>query len=129
MQTGISYAHSQNLQNVGFLRTIIHHLGKFFAPQEVDEIRIIHPDPRPKTRDAKRRLTHPRFLDIYRTILKPNGILHLKTDDTDLFHFSLEVFVEQGRTIQAVTFDLYQSSLYAEHFGIKTHYEQLFMEQ
>lgn len=59
----------KSLNNAGFLRTIIHHLDRFFAPGEVEEIWIVHPDPRPKKADARRRLTHPRFLSLYEKIL------------------------------------------------------------
>jgi len=75
---------------LAFLRTIIHHIDQFFAPWEVDEIWIVHPDPRPKWHDARRRITSPRFLKMYDSILKPGGLLKLKTDDDGLFEYSME---------------------------------------
>lgn len=70
LRYGVRDAIEHSLQNIGFLRTIIHHLDQYFAPDEVDEIRIVHPDPRPKGRDERRRLTHGRFLEMYERILK-----------------------------------------------------------
>lgn len=117
------------MQNIGFLRTIIHHIDQYFAEDEVDEIRIVHPDPRPKGRDERRRLTHGRFLAMYERILKPGGLLRLKTDDAGLFDYSLESLVENGRDIIDQTRDLYESPLLDHHHGIRTHYEKLFVEQ
>lgn len=117
------------LTNVWFLRTIIHHLDKFFADEEVDEIWIVHPDPRPKGADARRRLTNPRFLALYEKVLISGWLLRLKTDDADLFDYSLEMFAQEWWTIISQTRDLYTSDLLAEHYGIQTHYEQKFVGQ
>ncbi len=129
MRVGSQKANENNYSNVWFLRTLVHHIDNFFEQDEVDEIWVIHPDPRPKNRDAKKRLTHPRFLHMYEKILKPGGILRLKTDDTCLFHYSVETLVAEWRTIEAITFDLYESPLYQEHHNIVTHYEKIFREQ
>lgn len=68
---GADEARQKGLTNVGFLRVIVQNLEQHFAPGEIDEIRIIHPDPRPKGADERRRLTAPRFLKIYESLLKP----------------------------------------------------------
>lgn len=136
--------------NVAFLRTIIHHIDQFFAPGEVDEIWIVHPDPRSKGYDERRRLTSPRFLRMYYEILKPWGILRLKTDDDGLFEYSLGSFASWSTTDTSArmikelppltqwtwrfelidsTTDLYQSPLFADHYGIRTHYEEMFVGQ
>lgn len=115
--------------NIAFLRTIIHHLDRFFAPEEVDEIRIVHPDPRPKGHDERRRLTAPRFLTLYERILKPNGIIRLRTDDDDFFHYSLEQMKLAGFECIDHTRDLDTSPLASHHHGIQTHYGALFQEQ
>lgn len=117
------------LTNVWFLRTIIHHLDRFFAPGEVDEIWIVHPDPRPRWADARRRLTNPRFLSLYEQILVPGWLLRLKTDDADLFAYSLEMFVQEWWEMLDQTTDLYKSELLWDHYGIQTHYEQKFVGQ
>lgn len=126
---GAQEATAKGLKNVGFLRIIIHHLEQFFAKHSVSEIRIIHPDPRPKGADEKRRLTSPRFLKMYQDILVPWWILRLKTDDLDLFHYSLETLVSEWWTIINSTEDLYTSPLLAEHFDIKTNFEIKFHQK
>lgn len=89
---GVRAANADGLTNVRFIRGIIHHLDRRFAEGEIDEIRIVHPDPRPKPGDEKRRLTSPRFLKMYSLLLIPEGHVKLKTDDRDLFDYSVETF-------------------------------------
>lgn len=120
----------ENLENVAFLRIQIQQLGQFFCPQEVDEIWITFPDPRPRDRDERRRLTHPRFLDIYRTILKPGGWVHLKTDNRGLYHYTREVLeAMSGVGNLQHTEDLYDSALLHDHHGLRTTYEKRFLEE
>lgn len=116
--------------NIAFLRTIIHHIDQFFASWEADEIWIVHPDPRPKWHDERRRITSLRFLNMYESILKENGILRLKTDDDGLFEYSLEKIEEHGwfELIDS-TRDLSISSLASDHHGIETHYGKLFVAE
>ncbi len=92
-------ASSLHKGNVLAIRDIIEHLDEYFAPGEIDSLWIIHPDPQPATGDAKKRLTHPRFLTMYESLLSPHGVLHLKTDDPAFFTFSLEMLAERRRTI------------------------------
>jgi len=129
MWIGLQDAKEKWLQNVGFLRTIIHHLDRFFSPGEVDEIWIVHPDPRPKGADARRRLTHPRFLSLYEQVLAPWWLLRLKTDDADLFAYSLDMLTQEWWEILLQTTDLYTSDLLADHYAIQTHYEKKFVWQ
>lgn len=120
--------HALGLQNVRFVCGIVHHLDRWFIPNSIDEIRIVHPDPRPKWRDEKRRLTHPRFLQIYHSVLKSWWSLRLKTDDSELFLYSLAQLDLQKdqRTLVEKTVDLHaDEKLLADHFGIQTHYEKL----
>ena len=98
-------------------------MDQFFGKASVEEIRIIHPDPRPKGVDERRRLTCPRFLNIYKEVLIPGGLLRLKTDDLDLFRYSLETLKSEGREIIDYTEDLYNSPLLEEHYGIRTDFE------
>ena len=130
---------SQTIPNIAFLRTIIHHIDQFFDPGEVDEIWIVHPDPRPKWHDARRRITSPRFLKMYDSILKPGGLLKLKTDDDGLFEYSIEQLAEYRDSgsrpewhwfeLIDTTWDLDQSPLLADHHGIETHYGLLFKSE
>ena len=126
---GSTDAVQQGLQQVGFLRTKIEHLAQFFAPQEVSEIYIPFPDPRPRDRDIKRRLTSPRMLAIYRELLQPGGWVHLKTDNEALFQYTLETLATEPITDLVYTSDLYQSEWLATHHSIQTDYEKKFLAQ
>ena len=124
---GSTWAIEQNLSNVAFLRTQILLIESFFQDGEVDEIWLTFPDPRPRKRDIKRRLTSPRFMEMYKKLLKPGGYIRLKTDNTKLYEYTLEEM--QGRNDIAdlqYTDDLYNSPLRAECFDIKTRYEEEF---
>ena len=124
---GSSLAVEQQLSNIGFLRTNILNVDFFFSEGEVDEIWLTFPDPRPKKRDVKRRLTSPRFVELYKKILRKDGYLRLKTDNTELFQYSLEELKlrDDIRDLE-FTEDVYQSPLRGECFDIKTRYEEMF---
>jgi tRNA (guanine-N7-)-methyltransferase len=124
---GSTWAIERKLSNVGFLRADILGLATFFAPAEIDEIWITFPDPRPRKRDIKRRLTSGRYLDIYKSLIKKGGLVRFKTDNTALFDFTLEVLAERT-DIQNLEYtkDLYVSPLRAECHDIKTRYEEMF---
>lgn len=126
---GSKIAMDEGLENVAFLRTLIHHIEKFFEKGEVDEIWITFPDPRPKDRDEKRRLTHPRFMELYKQVIKPGGLVNFKTDNRELFDYTLEVIEKAGWTLESKTFDLYESPYADRHFGIKTRYEKKFTDE
>jgi tRNA (guanine-N7-)-methyltransferase len=124
---GSTLATEQNLTNVAFLRTPILLLENFFLPGELDEVWITFPDPRPRKRDIKRRLTSPRYMGIYKNLVKPGSYIRLKTDNTPLYEYSLEE--AQNRTdISDLQFtdDMYNSALRPECFDIKTRYEEHF---
>jgi tRNA (guanine-N7-)-methyltransferase len=124
---GSSQAKEENLTNVAFLRTMILLIENFFEEGEVNEIWITFPDPRPRKRDIKRRLTSPRFLSIYKRLLKPGGYVRLKTDNTGLYEYSLEE-IQNRKDIADLKFtdDVYNSDLRPECFDIKTRYELAF---
>ena len=127
--TGSKQAIDENLHQVAFLRTLIHNIDGFFAPEEIDSIWITFPDPRPKDRDIKRRLTSPRFLEMYKTMLNPKGNVYFKTDNTDLFEYTLEVLNERKDILDLhFTFDLYGSEYVDDHYGIKTNFEQKYLD-
>lgn len=126
---GAKEAKKQYLSNVAFLRIFIESLDDFFSENEVDEIWITFPDPRPKNRDIKRRLTSPRFLDLYRHILADQGKIHLKTDNTLLYDYTLKILHKQNLKILKQTLDLYNSPYLVEHWGIQTTYEKRFLAQ
>ena len=125
---GSKIAEEEQLPNAFFLRTELSFLGKFFESEEVSEIWITFPDPRPKKREMKRRLTHPRFMELYRGVLKKDGWIKFKTDNGPLFEYTLETLSSGELKVRnlSYTFDLYNSPLNEEHHGIKTKYEQMF---
>jgi tRNA (guanine-N7-)-methyltransferase len=124
---GSTQAVEDKLDNVAFLRTQILLLENFFTEGEIDEIWMTFPDPRPRKRDIKRRLTSPRFLQMYKTLLKRDGVVRLKTDNTALFEYTLEeISGREDITDLKFTRDLYESELRPECFDIRTRYEEEF---
>lgn len=126
---GSSIAIEEELQNVAFLRTYVERIEDQFAENEVDEIWITFPDPRPKDRDIKKRLTSPGFLDRYTRILKPGGIIHLKTDNLGLYEYTLEVLQERKVNDLIFTADLYNSDFQEHTMGIYTTYEKRYLAE
>ncbi len=124
---GSTWAVEDGLENVAFLRTGILFIESFFEQAEVDEVWLTFPDPLPRKRDAKRRLSSTRYLDMYKKILKKDGYFRFKTDNTDLFNFTLEELSYRNDLVDLhYTHDLYNSSLRPECFDIKTKYEEIF---
>ena len=124
---GSTLAVEQNIANVAFLRTQMLTIESFFEIGELDEIWLTFPDPRHRKRDIKRRLTNSRFLDMYKKILRPEGIFRFKTDNTPLFDYTLEELGYRNDIIDLeITHDLYTSNLREECFDIKTRYEEMF---
>lgn len=124
---GSTLAFENNLQNVAFLRTQILLIENFFQENEVDEIWMTFPDPRPRKRDVKRRLTSPRFLEMYKKLVRPGGFIRLKTDNTMLFDYTLDQLNSRSDIKDFVsTRNIYESDLREECFDIKTRYEQAF---
>ncbi|TAF64818.1 MAG: tRNA (guanosine(46)-N7)-methyltransferase TrmB [Cytophagales bacterium] len=126
MWKGCQAARDKGLTNVGFLRTMIQNIEQFFAPEELSEIWITFPDPRPKKNDARRRLTHPRFQEMYRKLVSTQNLIHLKTDNLGLFEYTLEVLQQQPIQNLRYTYDLSQSEMLHWHEGIQTRYEKIF---
>lgn len=126
--SGAKQALDAKLQNVSFLRSKVDFITNCFSQNEVDEIWITFPDPQPQKPRAKQRLTHPVFLSRYKQFLKPNGFVHLKTDSTSLYEFTLQVIDENNFTLIWHTNNLYQNcpEERKELTEIKTHYETLF---
>jgi len=127
---GSTMAVEGNLLNAGFLRTHILLIENFFEGNEIDEIWITFPDPRPRLSDAKRRLTSPRFMEMYKRLLKPGGYLRLKTDNTGLFEYSVEEVKKRNDVADfQYTNEVYESTLRPECYDIKTRYEMMFAEK
>ena len=126
--TGSKYALENKLDNVAFLRVDIRVLELLFDREEVDEIWITFPDPQPKKWQAKRRLTHPRFLEQYLKVLKPGGVVHLKTDNLVFHEYTLSVLEQMDYSIIDQTKDLYGAGGFEEAASVQTFYEKKFLE-
>ena len=115
----------EELPNVRFIRMDAEHIGKVFGEGEVDRIYLNFSDPWPKDRHAKRRLTSREFLARYNQILKVDGVVEFKTDNRDLFDFSLEEVKEAGWNLDVCTFDLHHDEKLVEG-NVMTEYEERF---
>lgn len=130
MYIGAVEALESEMKNVAFCRTKIDFINDCFAENEVDEIWLTFSDPQPKK--PNKRLTSPVFIERYRKLLKPGGIVHLKTDSDLLFEYTEEQIKEQGYNCLELTWDLYNEldenldAVTKEILDIKTHYEKLF---
>lgn len=130
MWHGATAVQEKEMKNVAFLRTRIEQLCDYFEPEEVKEIWITFPDPHPRDGKIKKRLTSPRFLDLYQKVLGKNNLLHLKTDNQDLFDYSLETWQEnKNLEILKSTKDLYATDFVDDVLEIKTVYEKKFLAQ
>lgn len=129
MWRGCKTSQGKNLKNVAFIRTKIDLIKYFFDKNEISEIWLTFPDPQPKKYKARKRLTSPRFLEIYYNILRPEGIIHLKTDNTGLFDYTLEVIKKNGHQLLYFTENLYNSGYNDDKISINTFYEKMFLEQ
>lgn len=130
--TGAKHALDNGLGNVAFLRTRIDFIEYCFAPGEVSEIWITFPDPQPQKTRERKRLTNPNFfLKRYKNILKPDGLVHLKTDNTGFYEYTMEVIKERNLPLLFATNDLYKNCPpdREELTRIKTYYEKLFTEK
>lgn len=103
---GAKYAETHHLGNVAFLRTRIELINAFFAPGEVDEIWLTFSDPQMRRENA--RLSSPLFLERYARLLRPGGIIHLKTDSRFLHEYTKAVCRQNGLDVIACTEDLYR---------------------
>ncbi len=128
MWRGAKTANEQKLPNVAFLRTRIEFINSFFSEDEVDEIWITFPDPHPGGRNSNKRLTSPWFLNSYRLFLKDKGIIHLKTDNKELYEFTGKVLSYNSlETIRSMN-DLYAEKI-DRILSIRTHYEKIFLDE
>tara|TARA_R110002049_G_scaffold171475_3_gene338007 strand:- start:4035 stop:4724 length:690 start_codon:yes stop_codon:yes gene_type:complete len=135
MWRGAKTSQDEGINNVAFFRTRIEFIEGGFAKDEVDEIWITFPDPQPKDRQEKKRLTGPLFIERYKQFLKKDGIIHLKTDSEFFFRFTLDEIRERGYELLEHTFDLYGDAVQnydhdtQDILSIKTHYEKIFSDK
>ena len=128
---GAKSAIEEDLDNVRFLRTKVDFVTKFFGENEVDEIWLTFSDPQPKK--PKKRLTSNLFIDRYLKFLKPNGIVHLKTDSDLLYNFTLEEIKSNGFELLKNITNVYKGSYVDSQnlkkvLFVKTFYEKKWIE-
>ncbi|HRD51782.1 MAG TPA: tRNA (guanosine(46)-N7)-methyltransferase TrmB [Flavobacteriales bacterium] len=130
---GARTAQEEGLTNVGFLRTHVDHLLKCFGPQEVDEIWLTFSDP--QIGKARKRLTSPLFLNRYRQVLKPGGLIHLKTDSPLLYEYTLEMIAEHKLKVHEQSAEVYADLVHRVSpeeqavLNIRTYYEQMWLAE
>jgi tRNA (guanine-N7-)-methyltransferase len=123
---GAKAALNENISNTGFLRTRIDFIESFFAENEIREIWITFPDPQLKK--SLKRLTSTRFLKRYQNFLVDGGLIHLKTDNPELYHYTKALAEFNGLPIEFATEDLYHSGSTDEILSIRTFYESMWIE-
>ena len=125
MVIAMERAMNAGLKNLRYIDADAVRLPELFGPCEASRIYLNFSDPWPKKGHAKRRLTHESFLKNYRSILKPGGEIHIKTDNAPLFDFSLEQLTQCGYELADITRDLHKNG----PNGVMTDYELKFYEQ
>ncbi len=122
MVVAMEKAQGMGLKNVLFIDMDVANMEEIFAAGEIDRLFINFPDPWPRKKNAKRRLTHRSFLDKYCRTVKEGGEIHFKTDNAPLFEFSVEEFAACGLQVNNLTRNLHENGI----VGIMTGYEEKF---
>ena len=122
MVVAMEKAQSMGLTNVVFIDMDVANMQEIFEAHEIDRLFINFPDPWPRKKNAKRRLTHRSFLYKYCQCVKEGGEIHYKTDNAPLFEYSLEEFAACGLQVNALTRNLHENGI----VGIMTGYEEKF---
>ena len=127
---GAKTAVEGGINNVGFLRTQIELIEHFFAQGEVSEIWITFPDPQIKYKRTKHRLTNSEFLQRYKKVLKPDGIMNLKTDSEFMHGYTLGLLHGEGHEVIYANHNVYENHGAPEVVtAIQTFYEQQYLEK
>ena len=122
MVVAMEKARTMGLTNVFYIDMDVAKIEEIFAPGEIDRLFINFPDPWPRKKNAKRRLTHRTFLDKYCRVVRESGEIHYKTDNAPLFEYSLEEFAACGLQVNNLTRNLHENGI----VGIMTGYEEKF---
>jgi len=123
---GAKIALSEGIDNAGFLRTRIDFIESFFTAGEVQEIWITFPDPQPVK--TLKRLTSSRFLNRYRQFLSNGGLIHLKTDNPELYYYTKRLVEYNKLPVEFTTENLYNTGLNDDFLNIRTFYESIWLE-
>lgn len=122
----IDSAREAGLENIMFLCGTAEYLPSYIPESSVEEIFLNFSCPFPKKSHEAHRLTHPRFLEIYKPLLKKGGAICQKTDNMHFFEYSIEQFSHCGYTLSCISLDLHSSDFEG---NIETEYEQKFASQ
>lgn len=122
---GARLAMKEHLKNVAFVRSHIDKITNYFAPGEIAEIWLPFPDPQLRASKTKKRLTHPKYLRLYQSVLSQGGEIHLKTDSPALYNFTKLVISLYQLPLKTDIEDLHKQSVVTTDLKIQTHYEQL----
>ena len=122
MVVAMEKAQAMGLKNVFYIDMDVASIEEIFAGAEIDRLFINFPDPWPRKKNAKRRLTYRSFLDKYCRVIKEGGEIHYKTDNAPLFEFSVEEFALCGLEVKNLTRNLHENGI----VGIMTGYEEKF---
>ena len=126
---GAKTAVESGMNNVAFVRTQIELINHIFAENEVSEIWITFPDPQIKYKRTKHRMTNAEFLERYKKILKPSGLMHLKTDSEFMHGYTLGLLHGLGHEVIYANHNIYKNEgAPAEVTGIQTFYESQYLE-
>ena len=126
---GAKTAIEENMSNVAFVRTQIELIEHCFAKDEVDEIWITFPDPQIKYKRTKHRMTNAAFLENYKKVLKPNGLMHLKTDSEFMHGYTLGLLHGAGHEVIYANHNVYRNEGAPEEVtSIQTFYEGQYLE-
>lgn len=128
LQKGAYEAIERGITNISFIRARADQVSELFAPGSLGEIWSTFADPFPKKRSAGRRMTHPRYLALYGSLLRPEGDFCLKHDNRDFFHWSLEQLVHAKWGVSELSFDLHDSDL-SDDYKILTTYETRWLSE
>lgn len=126
--SGCKISNEENLKNICFIRSRIELLEHYFDTDEISEIWITFPDPQPKEFKSHKRLTSIRFLKQYNKFLKKKGVIHLKTDNTQLFNYTIEIIKEFGHSLLFQERNIYESNCQGPPVQIQTFYEKKYLK-
>lgn len=129
MWHGAKRAYKNEMSNVGFLRTQVEFVNSFFGEGEIEQIWLTFPDPQLRKRRIKKRLVSPLFLGYYAQFLKPNGVIHLKTDSQHLHDYTKAVIEHNGLTLETSCSDIYGTNYADQLLSIKTAYERNYLKK
>lgn len=128
--TAMEKTADKGFDNIVFINNNADFLCEYFAPGEIDKIYLNFSDPWPRNKHAKYRLTHEKYLNLYKTVLAPDGCIVQKTDNRGLFDYSVETFTENKWHLKNVTYDLHGNETPEEIIknNVITEYERRFMD-